>query len=121
MINQKYTADTLAALPDAELDALAAKVKGWNLWQGFWNTADGKQVQPGGLRAIDWQPTRDANQAFALLSYAVKQGADFMVRMGGNRPRIVIFGETLITIPGTADARAMTIAFILAMQEVSNG
>lgn len=122
MTNQTHTADTLAALPDAELDALAAKVKGWNLWQGFWNTADGKQVQPGGLRAIDWQPTRDANQALALLAWAEGEGiAEFEICVR-SLPRVVVYleGRLIFTVLGEG-ARAMTIAFILAMQEVSNG
>ena len=106
MTNQNHTADTLAALPDAELVRIAERLRGYAISMA--------------VHSPITHCCTDANQALTLLSYAVKQGADFMIRLGGSRPRIVIFGETLTTIPDTVDARAMTIAFILAMQEVGN-
>ena len=116
MIEQKYTADTLAALPNAELDTLAAKAR----YPATFSVALGLSEQNL------WQPTRDANQALALLTWAVNTH-DFAFQIGIVSRNRQFIGIVLpmcdyrsLEIPG-ADARAMTIAFILAMQEVRNG
>ena len=137
MTNQNHTAATLAALPNAELDALAAKAR----YPETFSVALGLSEQNL------WQPTRDANQALALLTWAKEQGRSFKIDIDAGRERIewryiwidycggchsgdpgyfcggycdcICHRQPSGTVPGI-DARAMTIAFILAMQEVRN-
>ena len=155
MTNQNHTAATLAAMPDAELDALSAKARGWtltfgsievpcrnggtemvreHLYEGIGDDGEAGAI----VAACDWQPTYDANQALALLAWASEtKGILFDVALGHfapdeRHPHVEAYqpeyhetawtsgNKWLLHIPG-ADARVMVIAFILAMQEVSNG
>lgn len=110
-------ADTLATLPDDALNALAAKARNLKLELvgDTYHWLDGEQII--GLRD-DWQPTHDANQALALLAWAEAEGiAEFEICIR-SLPRVVVHpeGRLIFTVLGEG-ARAITIAFILAMQK----
>lgn len=117
-----YSIESIAALDDSALNALAAELREWKLlesdhdsWRGvtgnyYFEHENGEAECSEG----DWSPTTDRNQSGELLRWAVTQGVDFMIRLNRSRPRITIFGESLITIEAN-DARAETIAFCAAM------
>lgn len=115
MTNQTHTADTLAALPDAELDALAAKAR----------YPETFSVTLGLSGSNLWQPTRDANQALRLLAWVIGRGWRFAIEADrdGSMIDFVQMDQVLWhwqRVDGFTP-RAITIAFILAMQEVHNG
>lgn len=88
ILNRVVTVDELQALPDSELNALAAKLRGWTTAFGGIEIA-GETVREhhfegrdkkGELGAIisvhDWMPATDRNQSGELLQWAAKRGGE---------------------------------------------
>lgn len=125
-----YSIESIAALDDSALNALAAELRGWIFREsGILTDKSGEEVRESECvvfklgTASDsypyfWQPVKNRNQSGELLQWAIAKGVDFMIRLNRSRPRITIFrstfGESLITIEAN-DARAETIAFCAAM------
>lgn len=110
-----YSIESLTALDNSALNELAAELRGYwisddPMFKHFWLDADCNTVS----HVADWSPAVDRNQSGELLQWAIAKGVDFMIRLNRSRPRITIFGESLITIEAN-DARAETIAFCAAM------
>lgn len=120
------TVEQLQALSDEELNALAAKLRGWKLlesdhdsWRGvtgnyYFESEDGEAECSEG----DWTPATSRDQSGELLEWAWRnRGILFHVGFtGGGSPGYVQF-ETPIThhmVRGN-DARSETIAFCAAM------
>lgn len=132
----KYSIEELQALPNGDLSALAAELRGWKLSQGaqWWKYDDGRKVPTftyndteGPVMPVsDWVPTANRDQSGELLREAAKRRCyftilfcadDAMLYFGSNQ--LSVFtpnhrGRQLATIPGN-DARAETIAFCAAM------
>lgn len=121
-----YSIESLTALDNSALNELAAELRGWIFREsGILTDESGEEVRESECvvfklgTASDsypyfWQPVKNRNQSGELLQWAIAKGVDFMIRLNRSRPRITIFGESLITIEAN-DARAETIAFCAAM------
>ena len=125
-----YSIESIAALDDSALNALAAELRGWIFREsGILTDKSGEEVRESECvvfklgTASDsypyfWQPVKNRNQSGELLQWAIAKGVDFMIRLNRSWPRITIFGESLITIEAN-DARAETIAFCAAMLAIN--
>ena len=121
-----YSIESLTALDNSALNELAAELRGWIFREsGILTDESGEEVRESECvvfklgTASDsypyfWQPVKNRNQSGELLQWAIAKGVDFMIRLNRSRPRITIFGESLITIEAN-DARADTVAFCAAM------
>lgn len=116
------TIDELQALPDKELNALAAKLRGLKTFnfQGVkWlGVTDAQGVTHGKHKLREWTPATSRDQSGELLTWAWRNhGILFHIGFtGGASPGYVQF-ETPVThhtVRGN-DARAETIAFCAAM------
>ena len=127
------TISELQAMSDQELNALAAKLRGWKLlesdhgsWRGvtgnyYFESEDGEAECSEG----DWTPATSRDQSGALLQWAVKRGVRITVQFGswsgavndGNFLRCLIADRYPVRVFNLAenDARAETIAFCAAM------
>lgn len=137
-----YTIEELQAMPDADLNKLAAELRGWRVAFGAVDTPAGETVREhhwegedenGELGAIisllDWQPASDRNQSGKLLMWAMKKhGLTFLIPFDLTDDEIeVTVWETrspikprvVLTISGN-DARAETESFCAAMQAIQN-
>lgn len=123
---EKLTQEQLAALPDEELNALAAtRVMGWKKREETYRIFD---VESGILRdwvdpdgkcqsaVCDWSPTADRNQSGGLLAKMAERGGEFTADYGGE-DRVTWMDRRGFwnKVPGNS-ARAETIAAILAAQ-----
>jgi hypothetical protein len=121
------TIEQMQTLPDAELNALAAKLRGLKAFnfQGVkWlGVVDVEGKTHGKHKLREWTPATSRDQSGALLQWAATQGfyftvgfgdfnSDVRVRINLERNEREIFVDE--TIPGN-DARAETIAFCVAM------
>ena len=127
----------LQALPDAELNALAAKLRGWTLAYSDHDSFRGVTGQyyfngdSATVEAIctegDWAPATDRNQSGELLQWAAKRGGEdyaFSSDLATFIEFQAIFQPEEISDPVEAEplfninkysARAETIAFCAAM------
>jgi len=121
------TIDELQALPDKELNAMAAKLRGLKAFnfQGVkWlGVTDAQGKTHGKYKLRDWTPATSRDQSGALLQWAATQGcyftvgfgdfnSDVRVRINLERNEREIFVDE--TIPGNT-ARSETVAFCAAM------
>ena len=122
ILDRVVTVSELQALPDTELNALAAKLRGWKLENGRYWEEDGSR-STSEMRLDRWTPATSRDQSGALLQWAATQGCYFTIGFGDfnsevrvrinlERNEREIFVDE--TIPGN-DARAETIAFCVAM------
>lgn len=119
----KYTLDQLNALPDAELDRLAAElVMGWKYQLGLGRPADYAIYDDGkgsGYFVISYNPTTDRNQSGELLEKVASNSLVVMqivIAGSGSEIRWWIPAMPLSSwniIPGNGP-RSETIAAILA-------
>lgn len=113
MMTEQHTIEQLQAMSDSELAELAARLRGWgNLYAEI-------MAGSGWKSGKDWNPAADDTQALGLLRWAKEQGkVGFNIRIGRPADELECFinGYWRFSLPGN-DARAMTIAFVLAMQE----
>ena len=130
-----FTLADLQAMADADLNALAAELRGWNLTFGsieiplrasgtetvreyHWEGRDSNGEMGAIVADCDWKPATDRNQSGELLECATAQGAGFIIDRFGGSSRIACYqGKDcawICAIPGN-DAHAETIAFCAAM------
>ncbi len=119
-MNKVYTIEELQALPDGDLNALAAELRGFYnhpLAFSLYDTnANGRSVEI--CEKSDWQPTTDRNQSGELLTWAWRtHGILFHIGFTGGASMGYVQYETAVefgTIKGN-NARAETVAFCAAM------
>lgn len=126
MTTEKLTQETLDAMPDAELNRLAAEIVLGLRWQ------DGAGFDKSGVQQVNryYSPTTDRSQSGALLAKMAERGVLFDIAFGhwesDERPYVEVYkplprddwscgNEWLVVVPGNS-ARSETIAAILAVQ-----
>ena len=134
-MSRNYTITELLAMPDDDLNALAAELRGWTISYGQpWHNEDDEFIRcdvyndhEGAVMPVnEWSPYTNRNQSYDLLTWAADQTFEI------NRCT-VIFEITIDSAPRTArgihawssngmdfevpgnGARAETIAFCAAM------
>ncbi len=131
-----HTIEQLQAMSDGELAELTARVRGWTVRKGFIYDENGKVPTDSSHRLLMlvgassvaenwyWNPAADIAQAYGLLVWANQNHLiTFTISMTmANTQKTFwrVAGAVTGTVLGN-DARAMVYAFVLAMQEVSNG
>lgn len=122
---ETYTIEALAELPDADLNALAAELRGWRLQTvtdptrgSFLNWVDSNDV--GQCSPNDWQPATNRNQSGELLRWATSQG--FRISIGCSETGVIRVGiysnRGRFGAHGGKWPRAETIAFCAAMLDL---
>ena len=125
-----YTIDELLALPDGELNALAAELRGWyiggllgkeeiDVWcTGEKSPHDSYKRQ---IRVADWQPATSRDQSGELLESFVEtqRKGCYAVRSGKLFRSVSIQAATTgddvnVSVPGSG-AKEQTVAFCAAM------
>ena len=134
------TIEQLQAMSDEELNALAAKLRGWTIgksqpWtEGDWRVryCDVYNESDGAVIPVDnWTPATSRDQSGALLEWAVAHGVESKINIG-SEPYIEITWpdapENLHSLNGAdwieilgSDARSQTIAFCAAMLAIEGG
>lgn len=118
-----YTIEELQAMPDADLNALAAELRGWTLQNvtdptgnSFLNWVDSDDV--GQYSPDEWTPAADRNESGELLRWAWRtHGILFYIGFTGGASRGYVQFETPVirrTVHGNT-ARAETEVFCAAM------
>jgi hypothetical protein len=118
------TIQPFTEMADDELNALAAKLRGWKLENGRYWEEDGSR-STSEMRLDRWMPATDCNQSRELLKWAAKRGVRITVQFGswssavndGRFLRCLIADRYPVRAFDLAenDARAETIAFCAAM------
>lgn len=113
-IKDTYTMGEFQTMDNNAINGLAAHLRGFRL-VGFSYFHDDGEFETRVCQVADFIPTIRHDQSRELLDWAVREHEmDFMIRLREFWPRVVYFGDDLITIQGN-DARAETIAFCAAM------
>lgn len=121
----KYTLESLTAMPDPELNAIAATaVMGWHVEEldAWWYGPKGGVVIP----RREYSPATDRNQSGKLLAKMAESGVRFTTHhwegaeeITGAVPLILKNRRDVFYVPGDG-ARAETIAAILAAQAIAS-
>jgi len=145
-MSEKHTIEQLQAMSDGELAELTARLRGWTVRKGFIYDENGKVPTDSSHRLLMlvgassvaenwyWNPPADIAQAYGLLVWATNT-YEIKFHIHVTKRKSMLDGGNVIvwTVPGSprqktlpadymkADARAMCCAFVLGMQEVSNG
>lgn len=129
-----YTIEELIAMPDADLNALAAELRGWFLRREVWlENRNGQEVTVAATpnayfdlrRSYPvWQPATDRNQSGELLEWLLDKHSFAGCLNYTSPPSIEIWTSgwataISVTISGNT-ARAEVIAFCAAMQAIQN-
>lgn len=124
------TIEQLQALPDKELNALAAKLRGWYDCEAS-NRPCYHDNETLAEVCANWTPATSRDQSGALLEWAVAHGVESKINIG-SEPYIEITWpdapENLHSLNGAdwieilgSDARSQTIAFCAAMLAIEGG